>query len=285
MTTINELNTIAQPNWCPGCGNFAILMALKNAVIQLNTPVENFLLVSGIGCSGKLPHWIKLFGFHGIHGRALPVATGAKLANHKLTVIAHVGDGDCYSIGTNHFIHAARRNINMTCLAHNNQIYGLTKGQAGPTSDKGVKTKTTPRGNFETPINPLALAMTSGATFVARGFAGDVDHLTSLIVSAIKHKGFALVDILQPCVTFNKVNTYSWYKKRSYKLDKKYDPSDKEEAFKKANQWGRKIPIGIIYQEKKQPSYEDELPQIKRNPLVKHSISNVSVKPFLEELM
>jgi 2-oxoglutarate ferredoxin oxidoreductase subunit beta len=284
MPTINELNTIAQPNWCPGCGNFGILMALKNAIVQLNIPNENILLVSGIGCSGKLPHWIKLYGFHGIHGRALPVATGAKLANHKLTVIAHVGDGDCYSIGTNHFIHAARRNINITCLTHNNQIYGLTKGQAGPTSDKGMKTKTTPRGSIETPINPLTLALTTGATFVARAYAGDVEHLASLIVAAVKHKGFAIVDILQPCVTFNKLNTFDWYKKRIYKLDKKYDPANKEEAYKKALEWGKKIPIGIIYQEKKQ-SYEEELLQLKKLPLVKHSITNINIKPFVEEFM
>ncbi|MBW2987771.1 2-oxoacid:ferredoxin oxidoreductase subunit beta [Candidatus Woesearchaeota archaeon] len=284
MTTVKELNIVEQPNWCPGCGNFGILIALKDAIAQLDVPQENVLQVSGIGCSGKLPHWIKTYGFHGVHGRALPVATAAKLSNHKLTVIADVGDGDCYSIGTNHFIHAARRNINITCIVHDNQIYGLTKGQAGPTTGLGMKTKSTPRGSIEYPIDPLQLAITSGATFVARGYAGDTEHLASLIVSAVKHKGFSLIDVLQPCVTFNKKNTFDWFKKRVYKLDKKYDPSNKEESYKKAGEWGRKIPIGIIYKEKK-PTYSDELIQIKRQPLVMHNINNVSIKSLQEELM
>jgi 2-oxoglutarate ferredoxin oxidoreductase subunit beta len=284
MTTVKELNTISQPNWCPGCGNFGIMIALKEAIVQLNIPQENILQVSGIGCSGKLPHWVKTYGFHGIHGRALPVATAAKLTNHRLAVIAHVGDGDCYSIGTNHLIHAARRNINITCIVHNNQIYGLTKGQAGPTSRLGMKTKSTPRGSIENPINPLELAITSGATFVARGYAGDTEHLASLIAAAVRHKGFAFIDVLQPCVTFNKINTFDWFQKRVYKLDKKYDPANKEEAYKKAGEWGRKIPIGVIYKEKK-PDYSDELIQIKRQPLVLHNINNVSIKSLQEELM
>ena len=208
MVKMTELNTIDRPNWCPGCGDFGILMALKGAIVELNIEPENVAIISGIGCSGKVPHWIRTYGLHGIHGRALPVASAVKLTNHELTVFAVGGDGDGYGIGMCHFIHAMRRNINMTYIVHNNMIYGLTTGQTSPTSEKGTRTKSTPSGAIEVPVNPMALAISSGATFVARTFAGDVKHLQKTIVDAVKHRGFSLVDVFQQCVSYNHVNTY-----------------------------------------------------------------------------
>jgi 2-oxoglutarate ferredoxin oxidoreductase subunit beta len=204
-----------------------------------------------------------------MHGRTLPVATGFKLANHNLTVMAQGGDGDGYGEGGNHFLHAMRRNINITYLVHNNQIYGLTKGQASPTSDAGFVTKTTPRGSISPACNPLLLAVASDCSFVARGFAGDIDHLAELIKAGIQHKGFALIDILQPCVSFNRVNTFKWYSDRVYKIDadSPYDTKDRLNAFQKAQEWGDKIPIGIIYRNQR-PTLEEQIPAIADQPLV-----------------
>jgi 2-oxoglutarate ferredoxin oxidoreductase subunit beta len=204
-----------------------------------------------------------------LHGRTLPVATGIKLANHNLTVLAQGGDGDGYGEGGNHFLHAMRRNINITYLVHNNQIYGLTKGQTSPTSDTGFVTRTTPRGSISPACNPLMLAVASDCSFVARGFAGEVEHLTDLIKAGIQHKGFALIDILQPCVSFNRVNTFKWYSDRVYKInaDLSYDTEDRLNAFKTAQQWGDKIPIGIIYRNHRQ-TLEEQVPAIADQPLV-----------------
>lgn len=234
--------------WCPGCGNFGILNALKKALAQLELKPEQVLMVSGIGQAAKLPHYLRCNTFNGLHGRTLPVATGAKIANHELVVIADGGDGDGYAEGGNHFIHAMRRNLDMTYLVHNNQIYGLTKGQASPTTDEGMVTGTTPEGNPVCPERPLALAVASNCSFVARGYVGDTDHLVDLIKKAIKNEGFSLVEILQPCVSFNKINTFDWYKERVYKLKDTYDSTDRVEAFQKALEWGDRIPIGIIFQ-------------------------------------
>jgi 2-oxoglutarate ferredoxin oxidoreductase subunit beta len=286
LTNSNDLSMPERPTWCPGCGNFGILTALKNAITELNLPRHDVLVVSGVGCSGHLPEWINTFGFHSLHGRSLPVASAAKLANHELNVIAVGGDGDGYGIGMGHFIHSMRRNIDITYIVHDNQIYGLTTGQASPTSEKGVKTKSTPHGLIEEQANPIALALATDASFVARGFAGDVPHLTKLMVEAMKHKGFALVDVLQPCVSFNTLNTFEYFYKRVYKLedDKKYDTSNKVEAFKKALEWGDKIPIGLFYKSERK-TYEDELPQISKMPLVKQRLDNVDLKTLMEEFV
>ncbi len=242
---------------------------------------HEILVVYGIGCSGNGSNFIRTYAFHALHGRALPVATGAKLANHKLNVIIMGGDGDGAGIGGNHFIHTCRRNINMTYLMHNNKVYGLTTGQTSPTSDKGFKTKSTPYGVLEEPINPVMLALAAGATYVARGFSGNTRHLMEIIRKAIKHEGFSFVDILQPCVTFNKQNTYDFYRERIYDLDeiKDYDKSSLNEAMKKAIE-EEKIPVGIFYQVKK-PVYESGLKQIERKPLVDHIITDVDINKLL----
>jgi 2-oxoglutarate ferredoxin oxidoreductase subunit beta len=267
MVTLSDYAGL-QPAWCPGCGNFGILKALNKALVELEIEPHKVLLVSGIGQAGKLPHYTRGNVFNSLHGRPVPPAVGAKIANSGLVVIAISGDGDAYGEGGNHFIHAARRNHDITYLVHNNQVYGLTKGQASPTSDPGFVTKTTPYGAAN-PVNPIALAIVSGASFVGRSFAGDVEHLAGLIKKGITHRGFALIDILQPCVSFNHKNTYSWYRQRVYKLDDEdgYDPGDKKAALEKALEWGDKIPIGIIYREEL-PVYEDQLPALRRGPLV-----------------
>ena len=273
-----------KPAWCPGCGNFGILEALNRALIEMEIEPHQVLLVSGIGQAGKLPHYTRGNVFNSLHGRPVPPAIGAKIANSELIVIAVSGDGDAYGEGGNHFLHAARRNHDITYLVHDNQVYGLTKGQASPTSDVGFITKTTPYG-ATSPVNPIALAIVSGASFVGRGFAGDIDHLSHLIKKGITHRGFALIDILQPCVSFNHKNTFQWYRERVYKLeDEKYDPSDKKAALEKALVWGERIPIGIIYDENL-PVYEDQLPALSEGPLVKQKIDPRRVEKLLAEFM
>ncbi len=255
--------------WCPGCGNFGILRALKKALVNLGKEPHEVLIVSGIGQSGKLPHYMKCNAFNGLHGRTLPPATGAKIANHELTVIAVGGDGDTYGEGGNHFVHAIRRNPDITLLVHNNQIYGLTKGQASPTSDLGMKTKVQTHGVLHTPLNPLSVAISLGCSFVSRGFAGDVNHLSKLIERAIEHRGFSLVDVLQPCVTFNRLNTFEWYRERVYKLEEtEYKPVAREKAFEKSLEWGKKIPIGVFYQSRSR-SFEEKLTVLSSGPLIK----------------
>jgi len=261
-------DTEKTPAWCPGCGNFAILKSFKEAMAELGMEPHRFTIVSGIGQAGKFPHYLKCNTFNGLHGRTLPVATGIRLANPEMTVMAVAGDGDCYGEGGNHLLHAMRRNINVKLFVHNNQIYGLTKGQASPTSMEGMKTKNQPAGVLSEPLNPLALAVAMDCSFVARGFAGDNAHLKELIKAAVLHKGFSLVDILQPCVTFNKINTYEWYRQRVYKTGDAYNPEDRHAAFAAALEWGEKIPIGLIYR-KQRPVYEDLLPVISDRPLFK----------------
>lgn len=256
--------------WCPGCGNFGILKAFKDAVVELGIEPHQFTIVSGIGLAGKFPHYLRCNTFNGLHGRALPVATGVRLSNHEMLVIAVVGDGDCYGEGGNHLIHAMRRNINVKLFVHDNQIYGLTKGQASPTSLEGMITKNQPFGVLSEPLNPIALAVALDCSFVARGFSGDREHLKELMKKAILHKGFSLLDIFQPCVSFNKINTHEWYRQRVYHLEPEYDPEDKIEAFKKALEWGDRIPIGVIYKNDR-PILEERVPVIKDSPLVKQS--------------
>jgi 2-oxoglutarate ferredoxin oxidoreductase subunit beta len=272
-----------KPAWCPGCGNFGILRALNKALVTLELRPHQVLMVSGIGQAGKLPHYSQGNVFNSLHGRALPVTIGAKIANPGLTVIAVGGYGDGYGEGGNHFLHALRRNHDITYLVHDNQIYGLTKGQASPTSDEGLVTKTTPEGALPA-INPIALAILAGGSFVARAFAGDIDHLSRLIQKGIRHQGFALIDILQPCVSFNRKNTFQWYRDRVYKVDaeKGYRPGDKKQALEKAQEWGERIPIGVIY-EQKRPAFEGRLPALLRGSLVKQKLDPRRVRALLKE--
>jgi 2-oxoglutarate ferredoxin oxidoreductase subunit beta len=270
------------PAWCPGCGNFGILKTFKEAMVELGIEPHQFTIVSGIGQSGKLPHYIKCNTFNGLHGRTLPVATGIRLANHEMLVIAVAGDGDCYGEGGNHLLHAIRRNINVKLFVHNNQIYGLTKGQASPTSTEGMVTKNQPFGVFSEQLNPLALAVAMDCSFVARGFAGDMENLKGLMKAAILHKGFSLLDILQPCVTFNKINTYEWYRQRVYHIGPEYNPEDRMEAFKKALEWGDRIPVGIIYKTHR-PILEERIPVIKDKPLVRQLFDKSQLNATLKE--
>jgi 2-oxoglutarate ferredoxin oxidoreductase subunit beta len=270
------------PAWCPGCGNFSILKAFVEALSELGIEPHLFTIVSGIGQGAKLPHYLKCNTFNGLHGRTLPVATGMKLANHEMRVIAVAGDGDCYGEGGNHLLHAMRRNIGLKLFVHDNQIYGLTKGQASPTSMEGMKTKTQPFGVFSEQLNPMALAVALDCSFVARGFAGEPEHLKGLIKEAIGHKGFSLVDILQPCVTFNKLNTYEWYRQRVYHIEAEYNPEDRAEAFKRALQWGERIPLGILYRNNR-PVYEERIPVIKDTPLVRQSFDPSKIRVTFQE--
>ena len=246
--------------WCAGCGDFAILRALKLALAESGIEPYQALVVSGIGCGSKLPDYMNVNAYLTNHGRPVPVATAAKLANPDLHVIVTSGDGDSYGIGCNHFVQSCRRNPNITHIVENNQIYGLTKGQYSPTSEKGFITTTSPDGSIETAFNPMAVALAAGATFVSRAFAGEPKHVAGLIAQAIQHPGYALIDVLQPCVTFNRINTYDWYRQRVYHLeDEGYDPSDRRAAWEKAQEWGERIPLGILYRLEGAPSYEDQV--------------------------
>jgi 2-oxoglutarate ferredoxin oxidoreductase subunit beta len=270
--TLKSLEGPVDPDWCPGCGDFGVLKSIKEAIVELGIAPHKVLIVSGIGCSSNLPGFIHAYGVHSLHGRALPVASGAALANHDLHVIAVGGDGDGYGIGIAHFIHAMRRNLNLTYIVMDNEIYGLTTGQASPTTTEGHKTKSTPRGNVEKPVQPLALALASGATYVARGFSGEQKHLTKLVSGAIAHRGFSLIDVFSPCVTFNTVNTYPWFKERVYKLeDESYDSTSLMAAMEKALEFGSRIPIGLLYQTDK-PTYEDTEPVLNQGPLVEQPV-------------
>ena len=274
----------SKPAWCPGCGNFGILTALKQALVALGIEPYRVLMVSGIGQAGKLPHYTRCHVLNELHGRTLPAAVGAKIANPELLVIAIGGDGDGYGEGGNHFINAVRRNHDITYLVHNNQVYGLTKGQASPTSDFGFVTKTTPQG-AEIPLNPIALAIASDASFVGRSFAGDIEHLSGLIRLGIEHKGFALIDVLQPCVVFNHKNTYAWYRERVYNLEENgYDPGNKMAAFEKAQEWGDRIPIGVIYR-KERATFEERLPALTRGPLARRRLDPMQAEKLLDEFM
>lgn len=271
------------PTWCPGCGDFGIWMALKNALTHLDIGPDDALLVYGIGCHGNMSSWMRTYAVEGLHGRALPLAQGAKLANHALPVIVIAGDGDCLGEGGNHFIHAAKRNPDITVIIHDNQVYGLTTGQASPTAKDNLKTKSTPEGASEDPINPLTLALVSGATFVARGFAGDIPGLTKLIVAAVRHKGFSVLDVLQPCVTFDHVHTFPWYRQRLYPLDSSlYGRDNMLAAIEKSLEWGEKIPVGLFY-EKQAPTSEDREPALATGPLINQPLGVLDVDSLLDE--
>ena len=265
---IEEYKSEITPTWCPGCGDFAVLRGIHTALARLKIKSEHVVISSGIGCSSNLPGFVNAYGFHGLHGRSLPIANGIKLANTDLTVIATGGDGDGYGIGLGHFIHSMRRNINITYIVMNNQIYGLTTGQASPTSERGMLTKSTPSGLLEVPVNPIALALISGATYVSRGFSGNADHLSTIIENALSHKGFSLVDVLSPCVTYNKIQTYQWFRDRVYTLeDEEHDTNDLKQALSKSYEWESKIPIGVFYKADK-PTYDGDEPALQDGPLV-----------------
>ena len=280
MVTLADYGTY-ETAWCPGCGNFSIAKAVKQALVASNLKPHEVLFVSGIGQAAKAPHYLNANVFNGLHGRSLPVATGAKLSNSNLTVMVESGDGCNYGEGGNHLLAAIRRNVNITLLVHNNQVYGLTKGQASPTSDEGFVTKAQPQGAPSAAFNPITLAVAMRAGFVARGFAGMIDHLSELIQQGIAHHGFALIDILQPCVSFNTVNTFAWYEKRCSPMPAKYDPTNWDEAMKVACQWGDRIPIGVIYQNDRL-SFEDHFPVLAHGPLLGRSLDRKKLKGIME---
>jgi 2-oxoglutarate ferredoxin oxidoreductase subunit beta len=286
---VKDFKGRADPDWCPGCGDFGVLHALKQAIAELGLYPNEVLTVSGIGCSSNLPGYINTYGMHTLHGRALAVATGAQLANHRLKVIVTGGDGDGYGIGGNHFLHTMRRNVDLTYIVMDNQVYGLTTGQVSPTSIKGMKTKSTPFGSVENQVNPIPLAIAGGATYVARGFTGQIRHLTELIKGGIQHRGFSLIDTFSPCVTFNKDNTHEFFKQRTRKLeDQEHDPTDFIHAIERGYEWGEEIPIGLFWKREDLPSLdqlepvlEDDTP-LARRPL---GIDKETAGALIRELM
>ncbi len=274
-----------KPTWCPGCGDYGVVAAVEMAVKRLAIPSQNVVIVSGIGCSSNLPHFLSAYGFHGIHGRSLPVAEGIRWANHGLTIIATGGDGDGFGIGAGHFVHTMRRNVDMTYVTMDNQIYGLTTGQASPTSMMGQKTKSTPNGVIENPIDPISLALAAGATYVARGFSGDVKQLADLVAGGIKHKGFAFVDALSPCVTYNKINTFDFFRQRVYKLESAgHDPTNIVQAWTRSLEWGEKIPTGLFYRVEK-PTYEDLEEVLQAGPLAQQPAGIKGRTQLLDEFV
>ena len=287
--TMADMKGGADPDWCPGCGDFGVLAALQKALVELQIPTHNVVTISGIGCSSNLPGYINTYGMHTLHGRALAVATGLKLGNHELTVIVTGGDGDGFGIGGNHFVHTMRRNVDLLYVVMDNQIYGLTTGQTSPTSRIGMKTKSMPFGNIEAPINPISLALAAGATFIARGFSGEQKHLTELMRQGIQHKGFSFLDVFSPCVTYNHDNTYQWFRPRVKKLedDSEYDATDWTAAMEKSLLWGEEIPIGKFFERTDVPSLHGAEPVLNEGPLVSRDLRVPAdeARSFIEELM
>lgn len=275
------LYNISETAWCPGCGNFEIIAALKSALEQLGKKPHEVLLAAGIGQAAKTPQYLNANAFCGLHGRSLPPAAAAKIVNNALTVIVDTGDGDSYGEGGNHFLHNIRRNADITHFVHDNQIYGLTKGQASPTTERNMVTEVQPAGSLNEPLNPVLLAITLGAGFVARAFTGDREQLVGIMKEAIRYKGYALVDILQPCVTFNKINTFQWYSKRVYKLPADYDPADRKVAMEKAMEWGDRIPTGILFRQDK-PAFHEKLDFLRdKAPLVDRPVDLERIKSYM----
>lgn len=272
-----------KPAWCPGCGNFGILTAFKRAMFELGVEPHQFVMVSGIGQSGKFPHYTQCNTFNGLHGRTLPVATGIRLANHDMPVWAFAGDGDCYGEGGNHWMHAIQRNIGVKLVVHDNQVYGLTKGQPSPTSMTGMRVTSMPSGVLTDQLNPLPAAISMGCSFVARGFAGDVDQLAELFKQAWNHSGFAFLDVFQPCVTWNKLNTFEWYRERCYHLDTDHDPEDYDQAFTRSQEFGDRIPTGILYRNARQ-AYEERLPVLAgKAPLTSRAQQPTNLEQTVQE--
>ncbi|MBI4896115.1 MAG: 2-oxoacid:ferredoxin oxidoreductase subunit beta [Candidatus Aenigmarchaeota archaeon] len=280
MPSIPELTPKEIPTWCPSCGNFNIVFALKTALAELGIPQEQTVLVSGIGCGSKTPHFLNTYGFEGLHGRGIAVATGIKLVNPNLQVIVTAGDGDTYGIGGNHFIHTARRNLDIKLIIQDNAVYGLTKGQYSPTTQKGFKSPSSPNGSLEEPVNPMALAIIMGATYVARGFSFEMQHLTKLIKGALQHKGCAVIDVLQSCPSYNKVNTLQWYRENIFKLeDHGHNPADKTAALARALELeDGKLPIGLFYHETGKLTYDE---QATTHAIVHDDIAHVDIKSLI----
>ena len=277
--TAKDFKGLADPDWCPGCGDFGVLNSLQRACAELGLKPHEILTVSGIGCSSNLPGYFNAYGMHTLHGRSLAVATGAKMANHELNVIVTAGDGDGYGIGGNHFSHTARRNVDLTYVVMNNQIYGLTTGQVSPTSRLDMKTKSTPFGSIEPPINPLTSAIMAGATYVARGYSGDIRHLTGLMKNAIQHKGFSLVDVFSPCTTFNRDNDHTFFKQRVKKLeDEDHDPTDWKTACERAMEWGDTIYTGLFFRSGDVPALDEREPILKDGTPLVHRPLGLSEK-------
>lgn len=261
MATFKEFRNNVKPNWCPGCGDFSVQAAIQRAAANTGLVPEELAIVSGIGCSGRISGYIKSYGFHGIHGRSLPIAQGVKMANRELTVIASGGDGDGFAIGMGHTIHAIRRNIDITYIVMDNQIYGLTKGQTSPRSASGFKTKSTPGGSIEQAVSPMELALSAGATFLAQSFSTDLKDLTAIIEAGIRHKGFSFINVFSPCVTYNKINTYDWFKQNLTKLSsiEGYNPLDKQQAMQTVMEHDGLV-TGVIFHDPGKPSYQERLP-------------------------
>lgn len=282
MATVKDFRNNIKPNWCPGCGDFSVQAAIQRACANLGLEPEQVAIISGIGCSGRISGYINAYGFHGVHGRALPLAQGVKLANRELTVIAAGGDGDGFAIGLNHTIHAMRRNIDITYIVMDNQVYGLTKGQTSPRSQTGFVTKSTPQGAIEQPIAPIEMALASGASFVAQGFSSNVKQLTSLIEQAIQHRGFSFVNVFSPCVTYNKINTYDWFRQNIVELDDDYEPYDRQKALQVVHETNGLV-TGLLYVNRDAKPYEDLLQGYSDVPLV-HADLTVAPEQFQELL-
>ncbi|MEI2663812.1 2-oxoacid:ferredoxin oxidoreductase subunit beta [Rossellomorea sp. LJF3] len=288
MATFKDFRNNVKPNWCPGCGDFSVQAAIQRASANVGLDPEQLAVVSGIGCSGRISGYINSYGFHGIHGRSLPIAQGLKMANKDLTVIASGGDGDGFAIGLGHTIHAIRRNVDVTYIVMDNQIYGLTKGQTSPRSSAGFKTKSTPQGSIEQALSPMEMALSAGATFVAQSFSSDLKELTALIEAGLNHKGFSLINVFSPCVTYNKINTYDWFKENLTKLAdvEGYDPSNREQAMNTLMEKDGLV-TGLIYQNNEQPSYQDLVSGYSEEPLSTHDLRldeskfNELVKEFM----
>jgi 2-oxoglutarate ferredoxin oxidoreductase subunit beta len=274
MATFKDFRNNIKPNWCPGCGDFSIQAAIQRAAANVGLEPEKLAIVSGIGCSGRISGYIHSYGFHGIHGRSLPIAQGLKMANRELTVIASGGDGDGFAIGLGHTIHAIRRNMNITYIVMDNQIYGLTKGQTSPRSAEGFKTKSTPDGSIETVLSPLEIALSAGATFVAQSFSSNLKQLTYLIEEGIRHEGFSFINVFSPCVTFNKVNTYDWFKEHIVDLDEQvdYDSANRISAMTKIMETNSML-CGLIYQDKSKKPYETMVKGFKTEGLATQNIT------------
>nr|WP_106784444.1 2-oxoacid:ferredoxin oxidoreductase subunit beta [Lysinibacillus timonensis] len=288
MATFKDFRNSVKPNWCPGCGDFSVQAAIQRAAANVGIEPHELAVVAGIGCSGRIAGYINSYGFHGIHGRALPLAQGLKMANRDLNVIASGGDGDGFAIGMGHTVHAIRRNLDITYVVMDNQIYGLTKGQTSPRSAQGFITKSTPGGAIEPSLKPLEVALSSGATFVAQGFSTDIKELTALIEEGIKHKGFSFINVFSPCVTYNKVNTYDWFKEHLTKLSdvEDYDSSDRDLAMRTVME-KEGLVTGIIYQDKEAKSYQEKLDHYSEQPLAEAdlTISENDFEALVKEFM
>jgi 2-oxoglutarate/2-oxoacid ferredoxin oxidoreductase subunit beta len=273
MATFKDFRNKVKPNWCPACGDFSVLAAMQRAFANMGLEPHEIVVVSGIGCSGRVSGYINAYGFHGVHGRALPIAQGLKLANRNLTVVAAGGDGDGFAIGMGHTVHSIRRNVDITYIVMDNQIYGLTKGQTSPRSDIGFKTKSTPGGSIEAAIHPMEMALTVGAGFIAQSVSSDLKGLTHVIEEGMRHKGFSFINVYSPCVTYNKINTYEWFKEHLVSLeeDADYDPSNRALAMQTLME-SNGLVTGIIYQNKERPSYEEMIKGFKEESLAKQDM-------------